>query len=126
MKLERLQSGEWLACAGGALLLVALFLPWFGDADAWQAFDVVDVILLIAALAGIGVAGFAAANAKTDAPISSAALTVPIGAVATLLVLYRLIDPVAGLAREVGLYLGLLAAAGITYGSWRSIRDERA
>ncbi|MEK6278103.1 MAG: hypothetical protein AABM29_08830 [Actinomycetota bacterium] len=125
MRLERLRSGDWLAGAGGALLLVALFLPWFGEADAWRAFDVVDVILLIAALAGVGVAVFAAANAKTDVPITSSALTAPVGAIATLLVLYRLIDPVGGLDREVGLYLGLLAAGWITYGSWRSTRDER-
>jgi hypothetical protein len=125
VRLERLSGGDWLAGAGGALLLLALFLPWFGDADAWQAFDVTDVILLLAALAGIGVAVFGAANSKTDVPITSGALTAPVGALATLLVLYRLIDPVAGLDRKIGLYLGLLAAGWITYGAWRSIRDER-
>jgi hypothetical protein len=126
MRLDRLRSGELLAGTGGALLVVALFLPWFGDADAWQAFDVLDLVLLLAGLTGVAVAVIAAANAKSDAPIASAALIVPVGLLATLLVLYRVLDPVGDSSRRIGLYLGLAGGAAIAYGCWRSIRDERA
>ena len=144
MKTSRLDIGDWLAGAGGLLLLVALFVPWFGrddpycveivgvdcpqgaSFDAWQAFSLVDVILLLAAAAGIAMAVIAVANAKTDLPITSAAMTVPLGLLATFLVAYRVIDPVGDLSRKAGLWLGLIGAASITYGSWRSIRDERS
>jgi hypothetical protein len=125
MRIDRLGTGEGLAGAGGVLLAVALFLPWFGDLDAWQAFDVVDVLLLLAALAGIGVAILAAANAKTDVPVASAALAVPIGLLATALVLYRVLDPVGDASRKIGLFLGLAGAAAIAYGCMLAIRDDR-
>jgi hypothetical protein len=142
MRLDRLRGGEALAGGGGTLLLVALFLPWFGrDATfcialagfpcpgpvsltPWEAFSVVDVLLLIAALSGIGVAVLTAANAKTDVPVTSAALAVPIGLLATILVAYRVLEPVGELHRKVGLFVGLLASAAIMYGCWCAIRDE--
>lgn len=125
MRLDRLGSGEALAGAGGLLLLVALFLPWFDQANAWEAFDVVDVILFGAALAGISVGIVTAVNAKTDAPVASAALAVPVGFLASVLVLYRVLNPVADLDRRFGLFLGLVASLAVTYGCWRAVRDER-
>lgn len=125
MRLDRLRSGELLACSGGIVLAVALFLPWFGDADAWQSFDLLDVLLLFAAGVGVAVAAIAAANAKPDAPVTAAAMAVPVGAVAVLLVIYRILDPVGGGSREIGIYLGLAGSAAVAWGCWRSIRDER-
>jgi hypothetical protein len=140
LRLERLRIPELLAGAGGALLLVTLFLPWFGkispycvalpgyscgrDFDAWQAFGFTDVLLLVAALAGIAMAA-AASWPKTDAAITSAALTFPLELLATILVLYRLLDPVGQLDPRYGIFVGLGACAALTYGSWRAMRDER-
>jgi hypothetical protein len=139
--LERLRGGELLAGSGGALLAVAMFLPWFGKVspycqpfpgyscgrnfDAWKAFGFTDVVLLAAALAGIGVAVLAGASSKTDAQITSAAITVPIGLLATVLVLYRVFEPVGKLDTRFGLFLGLAACLAITYGSWRALRNDR-
>jgi hypothetical protein len=140
MRLDRLRGGELLAGAGGALLLGAMFLPWFGKVspfcvplegyacgrnfDAWQAFGFTDVWLLLAAIAAIAMA-IAGANSKTDAQITSAAMTVPVGFVATLLVLYRVLEPVGKLELRFGLIIGLGACVAITYGSWRAVRNER-
>ena len=88
-------------------------------------FLLATLILLLAGLSGVAVGVLTAANSKTDLPITSAALAVPLGLLALLLVVYRLLDPVGGLDRRFGLYLGLVAAAAVTYGCWRSIRDER-
>ena len=47
------------------------------------------------------------------------------GYLTTLLVLYRLIDPpVEGLDRAYGVFLGLIASAGIAYGGWRAMEEE--
>lgn len=130
-----------LAGAGGALLFVTLFLPWFGkvspfcvpltghscghDFDAWKVFDFTDLVLLAAALCGLVMAVLAGASSKTDTQITSACLTVPIGLLATVLVFYRVFEPVGKLEPRFGLFLGLAACMAITYGSWRAVRNER-
>ncbi len=139
IRLDRLRGGELLAGAGGALLLGAMFLPWFGKVDpfctplpgyscgrnfsAWAAFGFTDYVLLLTALAGIGVA-VTGVNAKTDSQITSASLTVPVAFLATFLVLYRLVHPVGDLDLRFGIFLGLLACAAVTYGAWRAVRNE--
>jgi hypothetical protein len=141
VRLDRLRGGELLAGAGGALLFVTLFLPWFGKVsrfcvplpghscghnfDAWKVFGFTDVVLLAAALSALAMAVLAGASSKTDMQITSACLTVPIGLLATLLVLYRVFEPVRELDPRFGLFLGLAACVAITYGSWRAVRNER-
>ncbi len=62
-------------------------------------------------------------------------LVLAAGGVGLLLVLFRLIDipapdvPAAAessvdFGRKIGLFLGVLAAAGITYGGWRANEEE--
>jgi hypothetical protein len=130
-----------LAGGGGALLFVTLFLPWFGkvspfcvplqghscghDFDAWKVFDFTDVVLLAAALCGLAMAVLAGSSSKTDTQITSACLTVPIGLLATVLVFYRVFEPVGKLDPRFGLFLGLAACMAITYGSWLAVRNER-
>lgn|GEM_PF-5967786 len=46
---RRLDIGPVLLVVGAAVLVVALFLRWYGPLDAWAAFELVD--LLLAALA---------------------------------------------------------------------------
>lgn len=120
----RVRFGEAIASVSGAVLLVSLFLPWFGSASAWEAFSVADVLLAVAALAGIALALLGATQRKTDLPISGAALSALAGIVATTLVAYRVLDPVDGLDRELGLFVGLLAAIGVAAGAWSAMGDE--
>ncbi len=130
-----------MAAGGGALLFAALFLPWFGKVsrfcvplaghscghnfDAWRVFDVTDLVLAAAALSGIGMAVLAGSSSKTDSQITSACLTVPLALLATVLVLYRVFEPVGKLDPRFGLYVGLTACLAITYGSWRAVRNDQ-
>ena len=123
----RLRWSEALAGLASALLLASLFLPWFGPSDvtAWEAFALIDLLLLGAAALGLFMAFAAAAYTKPDVPITTEALSVVVGVVATLLVIFRLIDPVNGATREVGLYIGLAGALGLLIGAWGAVRSER-
>jgi hypothetical protein len=141
IRLERLRGGEVIAAAGAALLAAALFMPWFGKVspycvplaghhcgrnfDAWKVFGFTDLVLAAAAICGFGMALLAGASSKTDAAITSACFTVPVAALGTLLALHRVIDPVGKLDPRYGLYVGLVAVAAVTYGSWRAVRNER-
>ena len=139
MRLDRLRGGDLLAGAGGVLLGVALFAPWFGKVnpfcepfpgyscgrnyDALQAFGFTDLVLVLTAVSGVAVAVFAARSDKTDFQVTSASLTVVLAFLATVLVLYRVLEPVGKLDTRFGLYLGLAACLAVTYGAWRAIRN---
>ena len=72
--------------------------------------------LRLAAAMAIALPVISASNAKTDAPITASALTVPAGFLAWSSFLYRLLDPVGDGSREIGLYLAAVASLGITVG----------
>jgi hypothetical protein len=142
-----------LPALAGIALLGVMFLPWFGpsealegsfeeareireqfggppvvmpdvDQSAWEAFEVVKFVLVAAALSGVGVAATRAMAAPPISPLAASAVATGIGILATALVLYRVVNPVADSGREVGLFLGLLASAGVAYGGWLALREE--
>lgn len=128
MDLGRLRIGEWLTGAAGILLAVSLFLDWYTGRTAWESFAAVDVFLAIAALAAIGLPIVAAIERSTALPTGVAPIVTILAMIATVLVLLRLLqfpDVADGASREVGLYLGLAAAAGMIVTAWMSMRDER-
>ena len=124
MRSTRVKAPELLAGLCGLALLVDLFLPWFGGADAWETFTIVDLLLAVVGAGAVALPVIYATNSKPDAPISATAITVLGGGVATALVLFRLLDPVGEGGREVGLYLGLLALAGLTAAGWRAMAER--
>jgi hypothetical protein len=129
--MARIRDGEWIAGAGGAALLVSLFLPWYGggrvEATAWQALGVLDVVLALLALVPLTLVVLQATRASPTLPVVFSVLSVPTAALATLLVLVRLIDqpgPNALVEVEIGAWLALVAALVATAGGWRSLRVE--
>ena len=128
MRLARLRTGEWIAGVAGVVLLIVMFLRWYQiDArsiDAWEAFSVTDIFLAAAAIAGILTAVLTAANTKPDAPITWEAGTVLVAFIATVLALYRLLDPPGDLTRCYGVYLGLVVVLVVLVGAFLAERDE--
>ena len=123
----RLRAGEWIAGAGGIGLLVALFLGWYSGASAWRAFAVLDIVLALIALVPLALVALQATRASPSLPATFSALSVLAGALATLLILYRIVDqPGANDAVEVepGAWIGLATALVALAGGWLSLRDE--
>ncbi len=133
MDLRRLRVGEWAVAAGGIVLLVSLLLPWYSitrsptaDANAWQAFAVIDVVLFLLAVGALGVIPATAGPSTPSAAIAYQALLGLGAIVASILVLFRLLHPPEnGLSREVGCYLGTLATWGVLAACLVAMRDER-
>jgi hypothetical protein len=128
----RPRTGRLIGAAGGALLLVALFLPWYSrDTDiagavitqtwtAWQALPVIATVLFLIAVVAI-VLPAAPTRFRSDRAL------VILGVAGLLLVVFRAVDlPLpdvdlvegdhADTSRRIGLFLALLAAAAIAYG----------
>jgi hypothetical protein len=143
-------TGESIAAISGLVLLVVMFFfPWFGvstagipingelpSADAWQAFTLIDLFLLLTVLVAVGGAVMAAVSRSVNTPVAISTMTCWFGIASVVLILFRIAFPPelvsAGAdltsffdtTREVGVFLGLVAAAGIVWGSWIAMRDE--
>jgi hypothetical protein len=125
--------GQWIAGAGGALMIVTLFLPWAdagdGNQNGWEFWTMVDVFFVIVGLVAIAAAltGGRYGLFRTDLSLNGA--TDLLGVVSTLLLGWLvLFDFPAGASPELGVYLALGAAAVIMVGAgdYGSLRGEPA
>jgi hypothetical protein len=126
--MRRLRDGEWIAGAGGVALLAAMFLHWYGagpfEVTAWQAFDVLDVLL---ALVPLGLVVTQATRSSPSIPVAFSVFTMLAGGLAALLILYRIGNqpgPNDLVEVQAGAWLGFVAAGLIAAGGWRSMRVE--
>ena len=146
MDVDRLSTGEKIAGVSAILLFVFMFLDWFKvsasngfvsvsvsvGGSAWDALDVIPIILLIAIVAAVGVAVVRLTEADLEPTISMNAVVSILGIISVLLILYRIISPpdsgFAGVSVDpaVGIFLGLIAAAGIAFGGYRAMQEEGA
>jgi hypothetical protein len=53
---RRFDIGPVLVAVGALLLLVGLFLDWYGGLNAWDSFELADVLLAVLALAALAAA----------------------------------------------------------------------
>lgn len=122
MTSTRYGLGQLVCGAGGALLIVALFLPWAGAADVdrsgWELWTMADVFLLIVGLAAIGTAltGGRFGLFRPDLSLGGAADL--LGLVATVLLAWLIIfDFPEGASREIGVFLALIGAIAVAGGA---------
>jgi hypothetical protein len=123
---ERSQ-GQLIAGAGGLLLFIFLFLPWFGvgstSLSGWEGQSSTDIYLLITALVAIFMALTAGRMVLPGMTLNGA--TALLGGVSTVVLLWlSVFDFPANTDRKIGVYLSLLAAAAIAYGGWVAAREE--
>src|SRR3954454_4605427 len=106
---NRLGQGEMIAGIAGLVLLIDLWFKWYGvsvsagrgalsglnvsvSGNAWEVFSLIDIILFLVALIAIGVAVLRAIDRLPDMPYPPATLITVAGAIALLLILFRVID----------------------------------
>jgi hypothetical protein len=127
MSASRMGPGHLLAGGGGLLLFVFLFLPWFGEGpvtqSGWEGQSSTDIYLLITAVVAIFTALTAGRGAVMPGVTANGATSLLGGVAALLLIWLVIFDYPAGVSREIGLYLSLLAAVAITAGGFMASRD---
>jgi hypothetical protein len=153
MDMSRISFGEMVAAVSGLALFIFMLLPWFGveatadlggqevsvgggTTNAWESFGAIDLLLFLVVILAVAMAIARAAGAMPSGlPAPPGLIVAGIGALAVILILYRLIDPpgteIEGsggeidVTRKIGVFLGLIAAGGITYGGYTAM-NERA
>jgi hypothetical protein len=140
MDLSRLNTGEKLAGVSGLVLFVFMFVDWYGvkgfsgGADAWEAFGFIDIVLLVVAVAAVGLALLGPSQSDLGLPVAAGAIVTSLGVLAVVLVLIRLIDPpdigVAAfvphveVTRKFGVWLGLITSIGVAVGGYLAMQEE--
>ena len=149
MDLDRLSTGEKVASVSAILLFVFMFFNWFGvevsgvggfsgtisgeGGNAWEALDFIPFVLLATIVAALGVAALRLTDADYEPPVSANTVVTVLGVISVLLILFRIVDPptfgsFGGVSveatRNIGIFLGLIAAGGIAYGGYSAMREE--
>jgi len=112
-----------IAAGGGLLLLISLFLSWFGEISAWEGFDFTDILLAAIALLAVAVGASIATGNALNVPggpggaLSTAGL-LAFGMVATWVF--------EGEERKIGLFLALIGAIAIIVGAMQLARGGPA
>jgi hypothetical protein len=131
---EQVGRNEWIAMAGGALLLISLFLPWYatsanrfanidgqrGSLSAWEVHGILRWLFVAAALAPFILTYIIVRGHKLSWPRGE--LTAVIGITAAVLILYSgLVDkpgtPSGEISLKIGWFVALLGSLSMFFGS---------
>jgi amino acid transporter len=149
VKLDRLNRGEAVALVSALALFVLMFFSWYGSelseqaktlpfptdsgGSAWQTLGAISFVLTLTAAVTVGMALLRLRDSKWDPVIPLNAVVAVLGCLSFLLIGFRIVDPpglgaLGGVAveatRDLGVFLGFIAAAGIAYGGYRAIGER--
>jgi hypothetical protein len=152
--LSRLRRSDWMVGGGAVAFFIFLFFfNWYGasykgnvptagsfsagsSASGWDTFTNSRWIWLITILVSVGAVVLVAGQRKLDLPVRLSTVVLGLGALSTLLILYRIIHHPSGGASfagasfsygiKIGIWLGLIAAAVITYGGYLMMGEDDA
>lgn len=139
---SRLRTGEIVAGIGGVALFVFLFFDWFGGGaevsgslvngtavlshpgiSGWDALiDLPGFLIILSGVSGIALAYLAMAGQRINVPVRRGAVTALLGALAVLLILWRMFAGSPTL--KIGVFLGLAAAIAITAGALMALGED--
>jgi hypothetical protein len=110
---SRLSFGALVAAGGGLLLLLSLFMNWFGPLSAFDLFDITDFLLLLIALVAIGFAAIQVTNTQVNLPAPAADIITLAGIIATTITFVYLVE---GTERKFGIVLAFLSSLAVLLG----------
>ncbi|HEY7891817.1 MAG TPA: hypothetical protein VIC05_06360 [Solirubrobacteraceae bacterium] len=151
-EVNRLRRSDWIVGGGAvALLVVMFFFKWYGasvkgavplggsvsygsSTTGWDTFTNSRWIWLITILAALFVVALAGMQRKLNTPIQLSVVVTLLGALSTLLILYRIIHHPHGSTGfagveasygiKIGIWLGLIAAGVLTYGGYAKMTED--
>jgi hypothetical protein len=147
--LDKLSPGEKIAGGSAILLFIFMFFEWFGvevtgvggfsgsvpgeGGSAWDALDFIPIVLLIAIVAALVLAGLRLTDSAYEPPVPMSTIVTVLGVISVLLILFRIVFPPSfgdfgGVSVDatlsLGIFLGLIAAGGIAFGGYSTMKEE--
>jgi hypothetical protein len=150
--ISRLRRADQLIGGGAIALLIFVFLfKWYGVSSnvtsiaglnfnvsrtGWETFTNSRWIWLLTIIVALAAVLLVATQRKLELPVNPGAIVAGLGALSTLLIFYRIVHhPTASASFgsfhasagiKIGIWLGLIAAAAITYGGYLAMQEESA
>jgi hypothetical protein len=149
---SRLRRADQIVGGGAiALFIFLFFFKWYGyssnapsiagvnvsssySIDGWHAFQNSRWIWIITIIVALGAVAIASGALEFKSPVQLGVFVAGLGALSTLTILYRIVHhPTASasfgsfhasVGIKIGIWLGLIAAAAITYGGYLAMQDE--
>jgi hypothetical protein len=141
-----LGTGYRLAAGAAILLFIDMWLSWYGvggalgdlaeniggvdtTVNAFQAFDLTDLLMLLTIVLAIGATVLHLQNMDGAVPVPAPLVLLGVAGYTTVVVLYRIINqpgPNNIVDVEFGAYLGLVLCALTTIGAFLVVSDSRA
>lgn len=147
--LDKLSPGEKIAGGSAILLFIFMFFEWFGvevtgvggfsgsvpggGGNAWDALDFIPIILLITIVAALVMVGLRLADSAYEPSVPMSTVVTVLGVISVVLIVFRIIFPPSfgdfgGVSVDatlsLGIFLGLIAAGGIAYGGYSTMKEE--
>lgn len=129
-----------------ALVLLALvfLLPWYGlsgeaersaqalgistSVNGWHSLTTLRWLMLVTIAAALALAILQGTRRAPALPVSLSVIVTVLGALTSIALVYRVLINVPGpsglIDQKLGAYIGLLSALVLTYGAFRSLREE--
>lgn len=124
-ELSNVPTSRWLAGGGALVLLISLFLDWFGaggySQTGWDALDG-DKLIGLFAIVALLLIGLELFDARFTLPVEPALVVLGCGALSLMIIVLRFIDLSDF---KLGIYLAFVAAVALTAGGWLELRDLR-
>lgn len=142
---SRLRRGEVVAGVAAVVLLVAMFvLPWFSfkgalaplaaklgvsiSRNAWSSLSTARWLMLLTVAVALALVYLQGTRRAPAVPATFSLFVTLLGGLSALVLIYRVLINVPGpddvVSRDVGGFIALLASFAITYGGYRSLREE--
>jgi hypothetical protein len=118
-------TSRWLAGGGALVLLVSLFLDWFGvggySQTGWDALDG-DKLIGVFAIVALLLIGLELFGAQISLPVEPGLVVLGCGALSLMIIVLRFIDLSDF---KLGIYIAFVAAVALTAGGWLEQRELR-
>ena len=131
MNLERLRWGEWIAGIAAVDLLLVTFRSWYKvtgtdlHVTGWDALETGRYLLIATAVVGIFLWLIRASDDSDRMSFPPGWIAAVVGFACTVYIAYRLATPPSdALDPDIGLFLGLASALGVTIGGLLSAREQ--
>lgn len=143
---EKTTTGRLVAAIGGVILIISLFLNWYGadfgdqfggaagqfaeslnvdtSFSGWQSLDFGDIVFFVIGVLAIAPAAFDIFDMEIELPFDIGLVALVGGGISVLWIAWRFIDKPDGINVEFGLFVGLVGAALVAAGGFLQKGDE--